>query len=110
MNALVTNPTWIFLVMLLIILLAPIVLRHERTLGEQLSLLLKQGISRLDLDGTMIHIDDALQDADKMEQLAKAQAEGKLFLLIDRLVSDDAPDMLNRFRDSVETAFFEGNG
>ncbi len=91
-------------------LLAPIVLRHERTLGEQLSLLLKQGISRLDLDGTMIHIDDALQDADKMEQLAKAHAEGKLFLLIDRLVSDDAPDMLNRFRDSVETAFYEGDG
>ena len=30
MNALVTNPTWIFLVMLLIILLAPIVLRRLR--------------------------------------------------------------------------------
>ena len=30
MNALVTNPTWIFLVMLLIILLAPIVLRRFR--------------------------------------------------------------------------------
>ena len=91
-------------------LLSPIVLRHERSLKDQLSILLKQGISRVDLDGTMVHIDDALADDDKMRRLEDALAEGRLFLLIDRLVCDDSPDMLNRFRDSVETAFYEGDG
>ena len=91
-------------------LLSPVVLRHGRELKDQLSILLKQGISRIDIDGTMIHIDDVLADGERMSEIEQAHADGKLFLLIDRLVADDAPDVLNRFRDSVETAFFEGEG
>ena len=59
MNALVTNPTWIFLVMLLIILLAPIVLRRLRVphiIGLILAGLLvgPNGLHVLDRDGSIV--------------------------------------------------------
>ena len=113
-------------------LLAPIVLRHGRTLREQLAVYLKQGISRLDVDlpnassdtlqgGTLIHIDDLLADEEKFSEIEaawNAQQEttatesgtSGVYLLIDRLAVDNSKDVLNRFRDSVETAFFEGDG
>ena len=113
-------------------LLAPIVLRHGRTLREQLAVYLKQGISRLDVDlpngssdtlqgGTLIHIDDLLTDEEKFSEIEAAwNAQQKttatesgtsgVYLLIDRLAVDNSKDVLNRFRDSVETAFFEGDG
>ena len=64
-------------------LLAPIVLRHGRTLREQLAVYLKQGISRLDVDlpnassdtlqgGTLIHIDDLLADEEKFGEIQAA--------------------------------------
>lgn len=113
-------------------LLAPIVLRHGRTLREQLAVYLKQGISRLDVDlpngssdtlqgGTLIHIDDLLADEEKFgeieaawnaqqETTATESGTSGVYLLIDRLAVDNSKDVLNRFRDSVETAFFEGDG
>ena len=113
-------------------LLAPIVLRHGRTLREQLAVYLKQGISRLDVDlpngssdtlqgGTLIHIDDLLADEEKFgeieaawnaqqETTATESGTSGVYLLIDRLAVDNSKDILNRFRDSVETAFFEGDG
>ena len=113
-------------------LLAPIVLRHGRTLREQLAVYLKQGISRLDVDlpngssdtlqgGTLIHIDDLLANEEKFSEIEaawNAQQEttatesgtSGVYLLIDRLAVDNSKDVLNRFRDSVETAFFEGDG
>ncbi len=113
-------------------LLAPIVLRHGRTLREQLAVYLKQGISRLDIDlpngssdtlqgGTLIHIDDLLADEEKFgeieaawnaqqETTATESGTSGVYLLIDRLAVDNSKDVLNRFRDSVETAFFEGDG
>ena len=59
MNALVTNPTWIFLVMLLIILLAPIVLRRLRVphiIGLILAGLLvgPNGLHVLDRDDSIV--------------------------------------------------------
>ena len=59
MNALVTNPTWIFLVMLLIILLAPIVLRRLRVphiIGLILAGLLvgPNGLHILDRDDSIV--------------------------------------------------------
>ena len=113
-------------------LLAPIVLRHGRTLREQLAVYLKQGISRLDVDlpngssdtlqgGMLVHIDDLLANEEKFSEIEaawNAQQEttatesgtSGVYLLIDRLAVDNSKDVLNRFRDSVETAFFEGDG
>ena len=88
-------------------LLAPIVRSADRSMSEQLAVYLKQGISRLDLDGTMLHIDDVLQDADRLREV---EASDAAFLLIDRLSVDPANEAVNRFTDSVERAFYEGKG
>jgi len=94
-------------------LLAPIVLRHGRTLREQLQTLLQTGVSRLDVRGEMVHIDDVLAAETPAAKETLAMLESgreECFLLIDRLAVDSAPDVLNRFRDSIETAFYEGDG
>jgi excinuclease ABC subunit A len=70
---------------------------------EYLSALLKHGYARLEVDGETIRIND-LVDADQ-ELVAK-----EIYLLIDRMTVDSAHDAVSRLTDSVETAFFEGNG
>ena len=83
-----------------VMLLAPIA---AEKISEQLTIWLQQGFSRLyrrDTEGTpkVVRIDPAMKvDADT-------------YLLVDRLIADGAPSTLNRFADSVQTAFFEGKG
>ena len=83
-----------------VMLLAPIV---AEKISEQLTIWLQQGFSRLyrrDTEGTpkVVRIDPSMEvDADT-------------YLLVDRLIADEEPSTLNRFADSVQTAFFEGKG
>ena len=82
-------------------LLSPIVLPEGRTLQEQLALWQSQGFSRLLVDGDTIRLDDEAWQA----------AEGhEAYLLVDRIIVDHEPATSNRFADSVQTAFFEGQG
>jgi excinuclease ABC subunit A len=82
---------------------APVILTGGRTLGEQLEVLLKQGYTRLEENGTVIRISDALNDA------ALLKSTG-VELLIDRLEVSGDKLLVNRLADSVETAFYEGHG
>jgi len=82
-------------------LLSPIVLPEGRTLQEQLALWQSQGFSRLLIDGDTVRLDDTTWQ----------QAQGhESYLLVDRIIVDHEPATSNRFADSVQTAFFEGNG
>lgn len=81
--------------------LAPLRVREGRTLREQLEINLQQGLSRLDVDGEMVRIEDCLDRADGLEGAA---------LLIDRMAVDGSKDGVARLTDSVETAFYEGDG
>lgn len=81
--------------------LAPMRVREGRTLAEQLKVDLQQGLSRLDVDGEIVRIEDALENP----------PEGKeVYLLLDRLSVSSSKETLSRLADSVETAFFEGDG
>ncbi len=86
-----------------IVLLTKILLPEGRTVEEQLEILAKEGFSRLEIAGEIYRIDEAL----KKEDLLKSD---DLFLLIDRLTASAEQSVINRLADSVETAFFEGNG
>lgn len=106
--------------------LAPMRVRQERTLLQQLSIDLQQGLSRLDVDGEMVRIEDfaeqlkagqvVVDDASHDEALPAPAPEAvyyslsQLNLLIDRLSVSDDKDVLSRLADSAETAFFEGDG
>lgn len=59
---------------------------------------LREGFSRLMIDGEIIRIEDYQED-DRPVQL-----------VVDRLVADRERSTSNRFADSVQTAFFEGKG
>ena len=86
--------------------LAPMRVPAGRTLREQLEIDMKQGLTRLDVDGEMTRIEDYLAaHADGLD----ADPAG-LYLLIDRMSVSSEKDAVARLVDSAETAFYEGDG
>lgn len=85
------------------VILTPILLRKERTMKEQLEMDLKQGFNRIEVNGEATRIEDFL----KRENI---NTEEEVLLLVDRMVCDNSKDSISRLTDSVETAFYEGNG
>lgn len=86
--------------------LAPLPITEGRTLEERLKMELQQGFSRLFYKNEFTQIADVLDSKDSMSAINAEEA----YLLVDRMsVSSDA-DTQSRMTDSVETAFYEGDG
>ncbi len=84
-----------------VLLLSPIIAEN---VAEQLDIWQQQGFSRLyriNADGT--------GDIVRISTNSTIEKNG-VFLLVDRIVTDAEQSTLNRFADSVQTAFFEGKG
>ncbi len=81
-------------------LLAPIIVPEGRKLVTQLDILRKGGYSRLEEDGKFVAIADAINNADEPEHNYR--------LLVDRMVAPISLDDELRLRDSIGTAFYEG--
>lgn len=81
---------------------SPIKLNNGRSLKEQLEILLKEGYTRIEMNGELAQIADVLVQ-EKMPDASK------VLLLVDRLTSSSEKQTISRLFDSVETAFFEGN-
>lgn len=81
-------------------LLAPIIVPEGRELVTQLDILRKGGYSRLEEDGKFVAIADAINNADEPEHNYR--------LLVDRMVAPISLDDELRLRDSIGTAFYEG--
>ncbi len=90
---------------------------------EELNILLQKGFSRLYINKEVVRIEDLLimKETDLKKLFKKTNAEnpskgsGSAFLLVDRLVASpkvvgDDDDRLHRIADSVNTAFYEGEG
>ena len=86
-----------------VLLLSPIIVENE-TLADRLSVWQQQGFSRL----YRINADGS-GDTLRISSYA-SQDIANTFLLVDRLVADGEQATLNRFADSVQTAFYEGKG
>jgi len=87
-----------------ILVLAPVHLHAERDTEQQLKVLQQQGFSRLRRDGKVVRIDDLLEEKTSVDW-------NNTYLVVDRLsVREDDEDTQTRTADSVQTAFFEGNG
>lgn len=89
------------------ILVAPINIPPNRTLGKTLEMQVLQGYSRIYVNEEILLIDEFIQN--HPVQCANNKSEG-VFLLIDRMSVDDTPGAISRLTDSAETAFYEGNG
>ncbi len=85
-----------------IIISTPLKIKDNRTIDEELKVLLSKGYTRVLADGEMQYIEDVL--------MAKIEKKTLFEILIDRAVVKN--DEANQFRlsDSVQTAFFEGEG
>ena len=79
--------------------LAPLLPRDGRTCAEQIEMDMKQGFTRLEVNGEMVRIEDYQE-----------QADDQIYLLIDRMSCDNAKDSISRLTDSAETAMYEGDG
>jgi len=85
---------------------APVVQHANRTLSVQLNMLMQHGFSRLLLKGKIMTIEDAL----KIKNLDKKKAKD-FYIVIDRLARiEDFNSIMARVADSVQTAFYEGEG
>lgn len=92
--------------------LAPLHTVSGRSLVEQLDMEMKQGFTRLDIQGEIIRIEDYLQEISRTssDSLPASSESNPIYLLIDRMSCDTAQSTISRLTDSAETAFYEGNG
>ena len=86
-------------------IVAPLIDKENRNKTKQLELLLQQGFSRILVNSKATLIDELI--AVKTE---KELQDHKLQIVIDRMTVSNAREESSRILDSLETAFFEGNG
>ena len=91
------------------VIVAPLIVREDRTLQKQLEIERQQGYARLWINNDAVAIDDYLQQHEGNGDDAN-NGEEQLWLLIDRMKVGFANDNLSRLTDSAETAMYEGNG
>jgi excinuclease ABC subunit A len=85
--------------------LAPLSVHPGRTLEEELKILLQKGFTRIVYEGTLLFIEEAIEKHVEWHQPADVQ------IMIDRgAIRHGDEDNQFRISDSVQTAFFEGNG
>lgn len=84
-----------------IIILCPIKVPNGRNPKEHLEILLQQGFTRIENNGSYLTIQEILEQDTVFENP---------LLVIDRLVTAPTQIFQSRLFDSIETAFFEGNG
>ncbi len=86
-----------------ILVLAPIKKKADKPLKKQLELLAQQGFTRIQQNGIVQKIEDFVA--------AKFSEKEQIYIVVDRLtVHPDDEDNENRISDSVQTAFYEGDG
>ena len=83
-------------------LLTKVIPPASRNIKEHLEILTKEGFSRVEIDEEVYRIDEILEN--------KSLLKKEIYLLIDRLTASNDNQTISRLSDSVETAFFEGNG
>lgn len=86
----------------------PLFPHNNRSLKEELAVLLQKGFLRVSYKNKVHKIEEILEDSDfKDFELAD---EKTVQILIDRIVVNAEEETLSRIADSVQTAFFEGKG
>jgi excinuclease ABC subunit A len=86
----------------------PLYPHNNRSIKEELAVLLQKGFLRIYLDDKLNKIESILEDENfKDEELTDSS---RIRILIDRIVVADDEETLSRIADSAQTAFFEGKG
>ncbi|MBO6493949.1 MAG: excinuclease ABC subunit UvrA [Roseivirga sp.] len=86
-----------------LMILCPLITKEDRSLEDELNVLLQKGYTRVIYAGQPHFIEELLEKPDKLK-------EEDIEILIDRGVVQHDEDTQFRFSDSVQTALFEGQG
>ncbi|PMD96791.1 excinuclease ABC subunit A [Siphonobacter sp. BAB-5405] len=90
-----------------VLITTPLIRKNNRSLAEELTILVQKGFTRIVAEDETIQIEEALEDAATSQRIADLP----LHILIDRLaVKKEDEETQFRLGDSVQTAFFEGEG
>lgn len=89
-------------------ILCPLYPHNQRTLKEELAVLLQKGFSRVVINQEIKKVEAVLED----ETIENKEIidEHEILILIDRIVTNQEDETISRMADSVQTAFFEGKG
>ncbi|MFD2872362.1 excinuclease ABC subunit UvrA [Mucilaginibacter ximonensis] len=89
-------------------ILGPLHPHNNRSLKEELAVLMQKGFVRVEYEGKIARIESLLED----ESIANAPLVGEhgLRIVVDRVTKDTTDETLSRLGDSIQTAFFEGKG
>ncbi len=88
-----------------IILSTPLKIKEGRSREEELKVLLQKGFTRIVADSETVFIEEILGKSAEIKKIKE------LFILIDRIaLSKEDEDVQFRIADSIQTAFFEGEG
>lgn len=89
-------------------ILCPLYPHNQRTLKEELAVLLQKGFSRIVINDAIKKVEDVLEDASVENK--EIEDEHKVLILIDRIVTNKEDETISRMGDSAQTALFEGKG
>lgn len=89
-------------------ILCPLYPHNQRTLKEELAVLLQKGFSRVVINNEIKKVEAVLED-ESIEN-KEITDEHEILILIDRIVTNQEDETISRMADSVQTAFFEGKG
>ncbi|MCK5765618.1 MAG: excinuclease ABC subunit UvrA [Bacteroidales bacterium] len=86
-------------------IMAPLLLKQDRSVIDHLNVLHQQGFSRIVVKGELIKITEAFE----LNNIPKSAKD--IYVLVDRIITHrDDSDLQTRIADSVQTAFYEGDG
>jgi excinuclease ABC subunit A len=93
-------------------LLFPMPLKYaDRTVQKALRLLIQKGFTRIVRKDKIEYIEEVLEEKTKwLDKKMTGLKEGEIIVLVDRFVISDEEENIKRIADSVQTAFYEGEG
>ena len=88
-----------------VMVLTPLKIKDDRKIKKELDLLLQKGYTRVVIDGEIKQIEEIIGGTEVIDE-----KQHNVEILIDRNMVKHDEDTQFRFSDSVQTAFFEGEG
>ncbi|WP_205771888.1 excinuclease ABC subunit UvrA [Mucilaginibacter terrenus] len=89
-------------------IICPLHPHNNRSLKEELAVLMQKGFIRVEYNGELNRIESMLED-ESIANVAQI-SDTALRIVIDRITKNTEEETLSRLADSVQTGFFEGKG
>lgn len=93
-----------------VVLYTPMQHKYERTLKQELNLLMQKGYTRIDRGDGLEYIEEVLASDEKLLEQNVQEIENLPKILVDRFVVNDDEENRKRIADSILTAFQESEG